>query len=77
MGLRTFFRRHRNVFSYTTEEVDMGRGNEDMAVEEYGERAVEADQAPSAGLVRRMFRGYPLPPDVSYDEIADGEMAED
>jgi hypothetical protein len=76
MGLRDFFRRHANVFSYTTDEVDGGSGNEDMLVEEYGERAVEAEQAPTSLLnaqrIRPLLRG-----DVSYDEIADGDVAQD
>ena len=79
--LRDFFERHKNVFSYTTDEVDGGSGNEDMLVEEYGERAVEAEQPPSA-LVAPVGRGmkvpYPAAPnEVSYDEIADGDVPED
>ncbi len=82
MGLRDFFRRHANVFSYTTDEVEGGRGNEDTLVEEYGERAVEAEQAqpftPKAEVVPLHLSGIAgLKGDVSYDEIADGDAPRD
>ncbi len=77
MSLRDFFRRHRNVFSISTDEVDVEPGDDDMLVEEYGERAVEARRlTPRPGLVTRI----PSPTsvvrpqlDVSEDEIADAE----
>ncbi len=75
--LPDFFQRHANVFSYTTREVEGGTGNEDTLVEEYGERAVEAQQ-PSSLLVAPLRRGgtrpsqWGAPTEVSYDEIADG-----
>jgi hypothetical protein len=88
MSLRDFFRRHRNVFSISTPEVDGGRGNEDMLVEEYGERAIEAEH--EAGWVGRGGGGAgsvstagsslglaSVQPDVAYDEIADGEPSPD
>jgi hypothetical protein len=88
MSLRDFFRRHRNVFSISTREVDGGRGNEDMLVEEYGERATETEH--EAGWVGRGGGGAgsvstagsalglaSVQPDPSYDEIADGEPPPD
>jgi hypothetical protein len=41
MGLREFFRRHRNVFSVTNEWVDAGTGDVETIEEEYGEQATE------------------------------------
>jgi hypothetical protein len=88
MSLRDFFRRHGNVFSVSSREVDGGRGNEDMLVEDYGERANEAEH--EAGWVGRGGGGAgsvstagsslglaSLQPDPSYDEIADGEPPPD
>ena len=88
MSLRDFFRRHGNVFSISTRQVDGGRGNEDMLVEEYGERAIEAER--EAGWVGRGAGGTgsvstagsslglaSLEPDPSYDEVADGEPPPD
>ena len=76
MSLRDFFRRHRNVFSISTPEVDGGRGNEDMLVEEYGERATEAER--EAGWVGRGRGGLPsLQPDPSYDGVAEAEPPPD
>jgi hypothetical protein len=86
MGLVDWFRRHRNVFSISTREVVAKPGDEDMLVEEYGERAVEARRAPgygtrSGGNVRQAFVGRPggveTPLDVSEDEIAEGEPPPD
>ena len=81
MSLRDFFRWHGNVFSISTPEVDGGGGNEDMLVEEYGERAVEAERP--ASWAGRSGRHIPLNapagilPDRSSDEIADAEPPPD
>ena len=82
MGLRAWFRRHGNVFSISTREVDVGPGNEDMLVEEYGERAVEARrQAPRPLLAPQRgvgFAGAMTPQlDVSQDEIQEAEPPPD
>jgi len=81
MGLRDFIRRHRNVFSYSSREVVGGPGNEDMLVEEYGERADEAERPASwAGRGGRLIQWSASPaqlPDPSYDEIADREPPPD
>jgi hypothetical protein len=73
MGLADFFRRHRNVFSISSKEVDAEPGDEDMLVEEYGERAVEASHlAPRPGQVgQRTWAGAAAQLDVSADELAD------
>jgi hypothetical protein len=76
------------VFSISTREVDGGRGNEDMLVEEYGERATEAKH--EAGWVGRGGGGTgsvsmagsslglaSVQPDPSYDEIEHGEPPSD
>jgi hypothetical protein len=84
MGLRDWFRRHGNVFSISSREVDGAPGDEDMLVEEYGERAVEERRGFSAvvgfeGLtpaVPPLLGGLPKP-DVSVDEIQDGEPPPD
>ncbi len=76
MGLADFFRRHRNVFSVSTQTVVAKPGDDDMLFEEYGERAVEAERP--AGWVGRGRAGLAtLRPDVSEDEIADGELPPD
>lgn len=85
MGLRDFFRRHGNVFSISGQEVDgVKPGEEDMLVEEYGKRAVEARRlAPRPGSAPRTGgRGVgPVvaPPqlDVSEDELADEDPPPD
>jgi hypothetical protein len=73
VGLRDFFRRHGNVFSISTEEVDAASGNEEMLEEEYGERAVEARHAPAYGIKSGAGSlGRPVTQlDVSEDELAD------
>jgi hypothetical protein len=72
MGLRDFFRRHGNVFSISTREVVAPTEDEDMLVEEYGERAVEAQRAPGYGSTSgRGATGTVLRLDVSEDELAD------
>jgi hypothetical protein len=72
MGLRDFFRRHGNVFSVSTREVDAGAGNEDMLEEDYGERAVEARHAPAYGIKSGGgATGTAVRLDVSEDELAD------
>jgi hypothetical protein len=72
MGLRDFFRRHGNVFSITTREVVARSGDEDMLVEDYGERAVEAERAPGFGTRSgRGATGAVVRLDVSEDELAD------
>jgi hypothetical protein len=84
MGLRDWFRRHGNVFSISTREVDGRPGDVDMLVEEYGERAVEGRRAYTRvtgfeGLkpaVPPSLAGLPKP-DVSVDEIQDGEPPPD
>ncbi len=73
MGLADFFRRHRNVFSISSKAVDVKRGDEDMLVEEYGGRAVEAERP--AGWVGRGEAGLAtLRPDVAEDELADEDQ---
>jgi hypothetical protein len=72
MSLRDFFRRHGNVFSISAREVDADSGNEDMLVEEYGERAVEAEREPGFGSRSgRGATGSVVRLDLSYDELAD------
>lgn len=88
MSLGDWFRRHRNVFSISTRGVVAEPGDEDMLVEEYGGRAVEAER--EAGWVGRGGGGAgsvstagsslglaSLQPDPSYDEIADDESPPD
>ena len=88
MSLADWFRRHRNVFSISTREVIAKPGEDDMLVEEYGERATEAER--EAGWVGRGGGGAgsvstagsslglaSVQPDPSYDEIADGEPPPD
>ena len=86
MSLVDWFRRHRNVFSISTREVVAKPGDEDMLVEEYGKRAVEARRP--IGYGRRIggtgtgrlgiWSKTPVPPlDVSEDAIADGEPPPD
>jgi hypothetical protein len=84
MGLRDWFRRHGNVFSISTREVGGAPGDEDMLVEEYGERAVEERRGFNAVFwFEGLTPGVPpspagLPkPDVSEDEIEDGEPPPD
>jgi hypothetical protein len=84
MGLRDWFRRHGNVFSISTREVGGAPGDEDMLVEEYGERAVEERRGFNAVVgFEGLTPGVPpsqagLPkPDVSEDEIQDGEPPPD
>ena len=72
MGVRDFFRRHGNVFSVSTREVDAWAGNEDTLEEEYGERAVEAERAPGFGARSGSgATGTAARLDVSEDELAD------
>jgi hypothetical protein len=72
MGLRDFFRRHGNVFSISTREVVAGSGDEDMLVEDYGERAVESEREPGFGARSgRGATGAVVRLDVSEDELAD------
>ena len=54
-----WFRRHRNVFSISTREVVAKPGDDDMLVEEYGERAVEARRP--AGYGTRLRGGTVAP----------------
>jgi hypothetical protein len=84
MSLADWFRRHRNVFSISTREVVAKPGDEDMLVEEYGERAVEARRPSGYGTRSGRWgtvtgygsrsQGTVKPLDVSGDEIADGEQ---
>jgi len=86
MSLADWLRRHRNVFSISTREVVAKPGDEDMLVEEYGERAVEARRKPGYSI-RNLYGGRrsaapgpgnPLTQlDLSEDEIADGEPPPD
>jgi len=82
MGLRAFIRRHHNVFSFDTREVEAEPGDEDMLEEEYGERAVEEEKSPGfvaktrGGLFFKYWRTANKG-DVSYDEIMDGEFEDD
>ena len=85
MSLADWFRRHRNVFSISTREVIAKPGEDDMLVEEYGERGVEARHP--AGYAARSGGVAPgpggasartvVPLDVSQDEIAEGESPPD
>jgi hypothetical protein len=85
MSLVDWFRRHRNVFSISNREVIAKPGEDDMLVEEYGERGVEARHP--AGYATRSGGVAPgpggasartvVPLDVSEDEIADGESPPD
>ena len=68
MSLRDWFRRHGNVFSISTEEVDADSADEDMLHEEYGDRAVEARRTSES-----LFGGL----DVSEDGIQDAEPPPD
>jgi hypothetical protein len=74
------------VFSISTRDVVAKPGDEDMLVEEYGERAFEARRKPPYGIGnlhagRRSAAPGPGNPltqlDVSEDEIADGEPPPD
>jgi hypothetical protein len=47
MSVRSWFRGHRNVFSYTNEWVDNEPGTVDDLEEEYGERASEESSVDS------------------------------
>jgi hypothetical protein len=72
MSLRDWFRRHGNVFSISTKEVDARAGDEDMLREEYGARAVEAEKAPGYGVKSGIDTPFVVTQiDVSDDEIAD------
>jgi hypothetical protein len=73
MRLGDWFRRHRNVFSFSTREVDAATGDEDMLREEYGEQAVEVRRS-SGSLTQTGFGGLGVrsaPPllDLSADGI--------
>jgi hypothetical protein len=59
MGLRGFFPRHRNVFSVSTEEVVAEPGVDDMLVEDYGKRGVEAEREPRIGTRSREAQREP------------------
>ena len=77
MSLAEWFLRHRNVFSISAREVAAKPGDEEMLVEEYGERAVEA-RRPSGYVFRLRFPRRPVMPlEVSEDEIAEGEPPPD
>lgn len=72
MSLRDWFRRHGNVFSISTKEVDVEVGDQDMLVEDYGKRAVEAERAPGYGIRSGSGgTGTVVRLDVSEDELAD------
>jgi hypothetical protein len=78
MSLRAWFRRHRNVFSISTREVVAKGGEEDMLVEDYGARAVEARHPDGYGFrLRPTVYGVQsagsVMPEVSEDVIAEGE----
>jgi hypothetical protein len=77
MGLRDFFRRHGNVFSVSSREVDdVNQGDEEMLVEEYGRRAVEAERP--AGWAGRGRAGLAtVQPYASADELGDGDPPAD
>jgi hypothetical protein len=77
MSLADFFRRHRNVFSISTQRVDAGSGNQDMLEEEYGARAVEERRSSGATIGTRGLGVVGKPPlvDVSEDGIL--EASED
>lgn len=78
MGLADFFRRHRNVFSISSKEVGVEAGDQDMLVEEYGGRAVEASHvAPTPSQVGFGAPGGGPQLDVSVDELADDNPAPD
>jgi hypothetical protein len=77
MGLRDWFRRHGNVFSISTREVAADSGDDDMLTEEYGDRAVEARQAPDYGNKSGLGVPWVTQLDVSEDELADGEPPPD
>jgi hypothetical protein len=72
MSLTDWFRRHGNVFSISTKEIDVESGDEDMLVEDYGERAVEAERVPGYGRFRSGpgANGTVVRLDVSDDELA-------
>ena len=73
MSLRDFFHRHKNVFSFSTKEVVVDSGNEDMLVEDYGEQAVEAEREPGFGGRSGIgATGSVVRLDPSEDELADG-----
>ena len=73
------------IFSISTREVVAKPGSDDMLVEEYGERAVEARRPAGYGTRRGGTvapyggpgGGTVTPLEVSKDEIADGEPPPD
>jgi hypothetical protein len=78
MSLRDWFRRHGNVFSISTREVVAESGDEDMLVEDYGMRAIEAERAPGYGARSGPgATGTVVRLDVSEDELADEESPPD
>lgn len=80
MSLRAWFRRHRNVLSISTEEIDTEPGNQEMLREEYGDQAVEERRSSGAviGFRGNSVKGQPPVVDVSADGIleASGEAHE-
>lgn len=72
MGFRDFFRRHGNVFSVSNKEVVASAEDDDMLVEEYGERAIEAERTPGFGIRSGPgATGTVVQLDPSEDELAD------
>ena len=71
MSLGDWFRRHQNVFSLSTKEVEADSGDEDMLREEYGEQAVEERRSSGAriGFGGLRVRGAAPLVDVSEDGI--------
>jgi hypothetical protein len=71
MSLRAWFRRHRNVLSISTKEIDTEPGNQEMLREEYGDQAVEERRSSGAviGFRGNLVRGRPPVVDVSADGI--------
>jgi hypothetical protein len=79
MSLRDWFRRHRNVFSISTREVDAEPGDHDMLREEYGDRAVE-ERRSSGSRNRLGFGGLEVrsqPPLVDVSEEGILEISEE
>jgi hypothetical protein len=79
MGLREFFRRHRNVFSASTEWVDTGSGAVDMIEEEYGDQATETVNGSKPMLIGSAFAPFAQARRVSARTSVDGilEIGED